>query len=725
VANWQPFIIQVPGKDLLEPVRNVLETLLIFLDILKALLDTIKIFLVDFGNPIRALVEALIALIQELFLSLKATGVFAYFDVPDPTKDPNFDQVSGGFPAFVERFKASLFDPQDFNRPQPRQGSTQSGFVILMVDASQPFALIARIKQLLRFFGKEFSSPRYEPPVNLKALPVGDKGDPILSVASIFTSGPIKALELMWTLPTSLETPDPGFSDVVTKVARELIPPQFLIERSTLNPASSKIDISALGNADSVGQVEYDLKQFTGVQNVNQAVLVRTTLRDEYQDPVVKFQKYTVIGQLDIESILGQLGTFRYIDTDVESDRTYFYRVRAFSGDLNVSENQVAFPTTVKNLTFSVESKTPVMAWPGDGVVMGKASGIVSASVPRSVENFDVIEVLQRLLQTAFSLDFHIQLSEGAKFDDLGFPSDDTSPTEVGRGSLTNLASALAVFESFLIIGDLSRANTLNESFQPDPITGGTPELPWQKASVRKQAARLADAVASSFLQAGSESVTGFRDLMQLALPAGPITTQGTIAGSTNLEQVVRGFTVESDDRSIMLKAAETFVSGYTDVTLRQNVLVAVRYIKSYSLGGVPVDWISVAPLRDIIPWSGQMIYDLLDKVQALLDAFKGTMDEINAFIDLLERKIEALERFIEFLINILDFIAELEVGAYMLNVPDITGSAQAWVDAIDTAGGVKPPSGPGGYSAGVSFGYVASDISAFKTAFTVIFGSS
>src|SRR6185369_8562865 len=230
MANWQSFVIQVPGKDALEPVRNVLETIVIFLDVLKAILDTIKIFLIDFGNPIKALVEALIKLIEELFLSLKATGISAYFDIPDPTSDPNFDRFVGGFQAFTERFKGSLFDPLDFNRPQPRAGSTQSGFVLLVVDSDSPFTLLERAKQLQRFFGREFTSPRFEPPDNLKGLPVGDKGDPILAVASVFTKGPIKSVQLSWSLPTSLSTPDPGYRDLVTKVAREVIPPKFLIE---------------------------------------------------------------------------------------------------------------------------------------------------------------------------------------------------------------------------------------------------------------------------------------------------------------------------------------------------------------------------------------------------------------------------------------------------------------------------------------------------------------
>jgi hypothetical protein len=711
MANWNSFVIQLPGKELLKPVRNVLETLLIFLDILKAILDTIKIFLIDFGNPIKVLVETLIRLIEELFLSLKTTGISAYFDVPDPMQDPNFNKVSGGFQAFTERFKGSLFDPLDFNRPQPRQGSTQSGFVLLVVDAEGPYALIHRITQLLRFFGREFLSPRYEPPGNLRALPVGAKGDPILAVTKVFTDGPIDAVQLQWALPTSLETPDPGYSDVVTKVAKELIPPSFLIERSTSNPAAQKIDISQLQDPDATGTVEVNRATWTSTTNPSSPVMVRELLRDQYGDPVVKFQQYKLISQTDITSILGQLGKFRFIDDDVEEDKVYYYRVRAYSGTLKMAGGQPAFPT-YDQLTFTIESNSSVMKWPGadEGLVMGKASGIISVSVPKRMDpaQFDVIENLTRLLQTAFSLDFHLA-------------ADPTGPaaTQTGKGSLMNLASAIAAFESYLVIGDLSRANTINESFQPDPITGQVPQLPWVNSSVRKQARRLANAIASALLQAGFDALSGFRNIMQGSLPAGPIATPG-LAGANTLEAVVKAFT---PTENVTSKAATTFVSGYSDETLRSNVSSAIQYIKSYTLGGAPVDWISVVPLRDIVPWSGQMIYDLLAKIQALVDAYQGVMAEIKAFIDLIERKIDALERFIEFLINILNFIESLQIGAYVLSVPELTGNIQSWVTAIDTAGGTKPPSGPGSYTAGIGLGYAAPNITAFKTAFSIIFG--
>ena len=57
-GEWQTFEIKIPGKDLMASVRGALETLLVYLEVVKAVLETIKVFVVDFGNPIKALVEA-------------------------------------------------------------------------------------------------------------------------------------------------------------------------------------------------------------------------------------------------------------------------------------------------------------------------------------------------------------------------------------------------------------------------------------------------------------------------------------------------------------------------------------------------------------------------------------------------------------------------------------------------------------------------------------------
>lgn len=737
MADWQSFSIQVPGKDLLEDVREVLETLLVYLEVLKTLLDTIKTFLIDFGNPIKALVEALLALIIELLNSLKVSGFFGYFDVPEPViDDPNFDSFFGGTDAFTERFKASLYDSQDMNRPQPRQGSTQSGFVLLVVEAETIFGLLKLIRQLMKFFGKDFTSPKYAAPANFKLVHVGDVGDPILAVASIFSTE-IKAVQVSWTLPTNMETPDPGFTDLVTKVADEFVPPAFLIERSDVSPttpleASSgnltdPVSLSVMHDPTVTGLPEYDfLTEFTKQGSPGDRLTVKDRLRDDQGEPIIKFQRYTVIDGLNVTNILGQLGTFRFVDTDVELGKTYYYRVRAYSGELDVV-NSGTDSSYVNWKSANPPGRNPeqpryTMAWPSkdsDPIILGIPTAILQVTVPKTIPDFDVIEVLRRLFQTAFSLDFQIPLSSEATFDQDGNPTVDTSPIQVGRSSLTNIASALAAFQSFPILGEIAALEAAGQSATTgNPITGEPIQMPWEKFSVQRQSSRLTLSLASAMLNAGGNVLADFREIMQGPFQAGfPDSKYLNPAGPPTLENLVFYMTQTPVDTA----GVKRYEDGYLDITVRQNVLVAIRFLLNLTGVGKKVDWISVVPLRDIIPWSGQMLYELLDAIQKLLASFQGVIDEIKAFIDLLIRKIDAMERFIEFIIQILNFIDGLQVGAYILNASGISGNVGEWANIIDTAGN-PPPKRPGGYSAGVGLAYVATDVAAFEAAFNVIF---
>jgi hypothetical protein len=74
-------------------------------------------------------------------------------------------------------------------------------------------------------------------------------------------------------------------------------------------------------------------------------------------------------------------------------------------------------------------------------------------------------------------------------------------------------------------------------------------------------------------------------------------------------------------------------------------------------------------------------------------------------------------------LVSVLGFIESLQIGAYVLVVPEVDGTVTDWIQIVDEAGGTPPPSGPGGYSGGVALSYVAADVTAFKTAFSLIFG--
>lgn len=741
-ANWSTLKFEVPGQAILSEVRGAMEALLVFLEVLKTILETIKIFLVDFGNPIKALVEALIKVIVTLFESLKKSGFYGYFDIPDPIHDPNLFRQVGGYQAFLSRFKGSVVDTRDPNRPQPTPGFDQSGFILFVVDADNIQTLLKLIKSLLKFFGKDLLSPQYSAPANVRALPVGDNGDPILAVAKVFSSQP-KAVAVEWSLPTNQQPPDPGFSDLATTVGIDFIPPKFLVERSTL-PLNAQIDASTINNSDSVGVVTFQqVTPFETRGQPGQTITRVVNVVDEYGDPFVKFQKYVVIDTSSNTAtfLLGALGKFRYIDTDVDFDHTYYYRVRAYSGDLTINGTSLAFTIPSQPEVLGKNTGIPVVVWPGTPI-MGRASGVVRARLAKMPVKFDVVNTLQRLFQTAFSLNFHLSAPTskttfdedgdpipGVTFDANGNPTPASRVDAIGQGLLARQASLLGGITFLPLTGKYASPLGISLGLDKSPGTfTGTGPLgqailqPWQQSNVRRTASRLANDVASSLLENGTGTIESYRSLMQSALPRGNVGAAG-FDGATTLEKLVVLLTDTGFEGVVAADGATRYGAAYADATFRKNIIVAIQFVTSFTLGGVPPDWVRLSLLRDVIPWSAQILYDLIAKVQALVDAYKGVMDEIKQFIDLLVRKIDVLERFIKYLISILDVLLSLSVGAFVLFLPATSDGTPGWFQAIDSAGGVKPTSGPAGYSCGVGIAYVAPDISGFTAPLKLIFG--
>lgn len=689
---------------------------MVFLEVLKTILETVKVFLIDFGNPIKALVEALIALIQQLFETLQKTGIYGWFDIPDPSVDPNFNRFVGGFPAFTTRFKAGLFDSRDPNRPQPVPGLSKSGFTLIVADAEGPLGLMRLLQVLLDFFGKEFLTPQYLPPANFKVLPLGDDGDPVLSVVQLFQDQP-ESVVVEWALPPSTVPGDPGFSDLFGAIATQFIPPRFLIEKSELNPAVGEVDVTELGDADAAGQVTAVIPtEFESRGQPGETIKRKVKLVDQYGDPFFKFQKYIVIDATTNTStfILGQLGTYRYIDNDVELDKTYFYRVRAYSGNLDVTGTTVNFKPPETNVVDSTE----YIKWPGtdpnDAPVMGKPSPVIPIRIPTYPADFDVIENLNRLFQSAFSLNFH-----------LPRPDEPIEDVDIGKGSLTSLSGPLSSFEAIPLVGEEVAGSAIDVTtiFQPSPVTGRLPELPWNNSLVQRNSARLSIIVSGAMLDANN--AVAFKTLMEGPYPEGTPSVEGLTA--TTISELVFEITTPQDPGVLDIsgevhQAGVLYGNVFGNADVRDNILAAVNFCKSFTLGGTPPDWIQLSLLRDIVPWSGQLLYDLLAKMQALLDAYKGVIDEIKAFIDLIIRKIDTLEKFLAYLISILDFVLSLSVGFYILSVPETSGDVNEWISLIDNAGGTPPPSGPGGYTGGIGLAYVAPDVGPFATAFKLIF---
>ncbi len=708
MADWKALAIKVPGKDLLQQVRGVLETLVTFLEIAKALLQVVQAFLIDFGNPIRILVQTLLKLIQQLFESLRQTGFFMYEDFPAPSLDPNFSRNAGGYKAFTQRFIGSLYDTRDPFRPQPAPGITKSGFILIVADADSVADLLRLIKTLLAFFGRGYKSPQYASPGSPKVLLAGTKigtsgsPDPVLQVASVFGQK-LSGLVFEWGPSEAARMPNPDFSDMISSGVVEFVPQKFLVERSLNKPVPKRV-ISTTAFEDKRGkQIKRSVK-----------------VKDEYGDLFKQFDDYQVVSPTSSTGnfVTGQLGKFRFIDKTVTPDATYYYRVRAFSGDLDITGTTINFAEPEADPL----SGEYIQKWPSKNasqpVVMGRPTAILTGRVPVIPDNFDVPLNLDNLFLSAYALGFHLPVDPGATFDPTtGFATGSTSPEQIGRGSLVNKGGLLSG-----VFPDLPpRKDT---KVDPDPVTGLYPDVFYNKATVKFQASRISSVVAQAMLESPGV-IPAFQTVMQGQAPKAINPPSGTnLDGASTVEAMVAGLVKlpANFPKVYDTKVYPTYNFAYQDPSFRVNVLSAIQYVLSFTLGGTAPDWRSASLFQDIIPWSGQFLYDLLARIDALLAAFQGIQDEIKAFIDLVIRKIDTLEGFLKYLIQILNFLDSFSGGFYLLKVSSTDGGVPDWINQIQNAGGTPPPSGPKGYTGGIALAYAAPDIQAFAKAIDILF---
>ena len=737
--EWKALEVKIPGKDLLSGVQSDLDALVNYLELAKALLETVNTFLVDFGNPVRPLVEATLTLVKELFNSLKQTGLYGWFDIPNVLKDPNFDKYKGGYQALTNRFKASLFDGKDLSRPQPTANQTQSGFILIVADAEVIYDFINKVKTLSKFFGKELVSPQYTSPANVKAFLVGKNPkatggtdfDPILQVGSVFSST-LKGVAVEWSHATNQFQTDPTFQDLLPTVSSEVLPQNWLIERTDVPEGP-----------------EYLSKEFeTNFEDKNGIRIKRKIrLKDETGDYFRRFQDYFVISPQSETAtyLLGQLGTFRFIDLTAVPGRTYHYRVRAFSGSLAINTNNTL---NLKAPEFDSIGNQWIQRWPSSDInspaIIGKPSAITTIKYPKLSDipvDFDVITVMEYTFRMAFALGFHLELGIASTFDTNGYATNDTPYSEVGVGSLKNLGSPLAQVIPAVTLGFINpKANSLSANLggaefsgedltklKPDPTSKEYPDVTHNYLSVKLQAARLAASIGSSLLQ-NDAMLLPLKTLYSKVLPR-KVVQEGNFKGVVTLKDLVYAFNKfpegnqyqkfpEIYDANVYI----TYHAAYTDQNTRLNLLDGVLFLKSFATGGTAPDWVSINILQDIVPWSGAMVYDLLSRLEALADAFKSGVSEIKSFVTSITRTIDSLERFLKFLTEILNFLDSFSAGFYILNVGSTDKGIPGWIEAIDQATGTKPSSGPGGYSAGIALAYAGTDVSTFLKAFSLIF---
>lgn len=786
-ASWIGFTVPLPGAPLLNAVKDILETLLVFLAIAEAILEAIKVFLILFGNPLIALLEALIALILDLFKALQQTGLYAYYDIPDPLKDPNFKQQYGGFNAFKTRWKGSLLDLKDANRPQPIAGLLTGGFFLFVIDSNGIEQVIQLVKSILAFFKNpnRFIGPTYPPPVHLKAVPLTPAGDPVLSIGNLFSTQST-SMAVEWQLPGNVRTGSNQFGGSISQIVQSFRVPNWLIEFAVAGkgipapngPPNTPIQITPdaggffdptpLKGPFTTGKVvQVTTTTFTDPRNLGSFFQGLAPVTDDNGDPILKMSYYAIIDGFSA-FLQAELGTVRFVFQNIPLDTDFYIRVRAFFGQLSttpffVNGNEFAVINWPNRLAQHMErgSRIYYLPWPPatpTAMSMGKPSKMIHAKLS-TIPDFNVIQDIKNLYLAAFSLNFHVPLPAATpevnaqgqplldargnpvyypQFNSAGLPLPPLTNAAIGQGSATNAAGGVAG----LAFSAPASPFTF-EDFQTDPVTGQLPQQPWQNPQVVFQATRLSIKLGAMFMEQGAGLIASFKTLMRGPLPGGPVSISWPGGTPTYLEQLVNFLTTTTpietsstgqnaqvtdalaaaniNSTVVDLGTVQAYSQAFSDPATRRNVLAGINFLNALNRQGIPPNWISVS-LLDLIPWAGQLLYDLIAKIQALVDAFKGVLQEIINFINMLERKINTLEQFIEYLISILNLLLSLEIGFYVLPVPSISGDVTSWMSTIDQAGGNVPQSGPTGYTAGICLAYLGPDVAGIAAAFGLLF---
>lgn len=351
-ATWTSVSIGLPDgiQDALEKVNQILEHLSNLLEVISSILEVIKVFLVDILNPLKAILEALLIIVNNLINDLRQTGLYLYADLPSSNVDHEYAKnLKGGMSAWRGRMAYALLSPNVQNRPAFSNTASVISFHFV-VTAGDIGAFIAQFGFLLAMF-KQKAKADFNPPQNVQVRPINkdfyntyydvdtglliedriaDKQSEVLSsgLSASFMTGKsevsAETVELgirydfltgeefvidvaSGSILTNSGTPDATL--ITWKSDHKLLPQNFRIERTTVQGGEPL------------------------TETVNGIVEV---VRDSEGDPIIVFptlvEKKIKLGFGLNEYTGSAISQVAYLDETVEPGQTYWYRVVAVYG---------------------------------------------------------------------------------------------------------------------------------------------------------------------------------------------------------------------------------------------------------------------------------------------------------------------------------------------------------------------------------------------------------
>ena len=382
--SWSSLKIHIdPLAKLRPPLKSALSILQAIEKILEALLALIKAFMLDLLNPLRAIIALLLAAIRAIIAQIRSTGFATLLIRPDFRRTDLravFNSVSGGYRAFETKVIGKIYDESDPFRPQYTSGM-YAAMVILYIGAESPGDLMSEIMALMNLLKHPVDDITIAAPVGLKVSIPSQSGDPVSQFWQLFQPSSATKLVLEWKMPTSAS--GIGSPTLVGQIASSLptfasIGQKFLIERTSAETPSGEPVFAKLDSKTQGTRVASLVSRYN-VPSVSTKVAVKERGGGKY-----KFFK-TRFKATDLTYLGGATGIYRYTDNQIEAGKAYYYRVRAYMGDLNetyVDNKNIQTPADVSRYLIRQD---PVDGWVvnyGKKVVVGKSSVVVRGFCP-------------------------------------------------------------------------------------------------------------------------------------------------------------------------------------------------------------------------------------------------------------------------------------------------------------------------------------------------------
>jgi len=201
---------------------SIVEFLIAVANVALATLEVVKAVLIGLLDPIRALVEQVLAEIEAFLNDLRQIGIYLTWDEAEYP----FTSLIGGFPAYRTRMLGKLTNRADPTRPAFTDRAGVCG--IFLYGSANPtgiYTILDLIGLLLRLFGIRKNTRGFPTPVGLTATYGGPDIAAFGNLAKILSDGDTpNVAKLRWTVasPASVNGPMPFIP----------APPKFLVEVS-------------------------------------------------------------------------------------------------------------------------------------------------------------------------------------------------------------------------------------------------------------------------------------------------------------------------------------------------------------------------------------------------------------------------------------------------------------------------------------------------------------